>query len=82
MSVPKSRSGGRIVIKEPKDIQRALARRINRILADPGEDHHGGQLAALCNAWTNSRRLEIDLELEKRLERVEKLLNELKKENR
>jgi hypothetical protein len=38
MTVPKKRPGGRIVIRSPDDIQKALARRINRILSDQGED--------------------------------------------
>lgn len=79
MTVPKKRPGGRMVIRSPDDIQRALARRINRILSDQGEDHHGGQLAALCNSWINAHRLKLEAgEWKKLQEQVDALGEQLK----
>jgi hypothetical protein len=74
MTVPKKRPGGRIVIRSPDDIQKALARRINRILSDQGEDHHGGQLAALCNSWINAEKWKVEV---KDLREVQRQLEEL-----
>ncbi len=78
MTVPKARPGGRIVIKSPEDIQKALARRINRILSDQGEDHHGGQLAALCNSWINAEKWKVEVsdfrEVQRRLDELEEQL--------
>lgn len=51
---------GFVAIRSVADIQKALARRINRILMDQGEDHHGGQLAALCNAWVNAAKFGLE----------------------
>jgi hypothetical protein len=79
MAVPKTRPGGRIVIRSPDDIQKALARRINRILSDQGEDHHGGQLAALCNSWINAEKWKVEVkDLRELQEQVQELQEQLK----
>ena len=68
---------GYVAIRSAKDIQKALARRINRILMDRNEDHHGGQLAALCNAWVNAGRFDFEInevrELKVRIELIEQV---------
>lgn len=60
-STKKKHPTGFVAIRSESDIQKALARRINRILMDQGEDHHGGQLAALCNAWINAAKFRLEV---------------------
>ena len=70
---------GYVAIRSPDDIQKALARRINRILMDRGEDHHGGQLAALCNAWVNCEKWKVEVKDFREVQkRVEKLVEKMK----
>lgn len=79
MSTKKCRTGY-IAIRSTEDIQRALARRINRILMDQGEDHHGGQLAALCNSWLSVEKWRFELvdfrELKKQMEELSREIEE------
>ncbi len=60
MKSSKKHPTGFVAIRSVSDIQKALARRINRILMDQGEYHHGGQLAALCNAWVNAAKFGLE----------------------
>ena len=70
----KKRVSGWVPVKTHADIQRVLTRRINRILMDTGKDHHGGQLAALCNAWINAAKFGLEfLEVKKLKEDIERL---------
>jgi hypothetical protein len=73
---------GYVAIRDSSDIRKALARRINRILMDRGEDHHGGQLAALCNAWINAARLGLDMDEIKAIQEEIKNLKRLVEEGR
>lgn len=70
---------GYVAIRSPDDIQKALARRINRILMDRGEDHHGGQLAALANAWICAEKWKVEVkdfrELQKQVEELAKQMD-------
>ena len=73
----KKRRGDWLIIKEPKDLQRALQKMMNSILMADDKIDHAGQFAALANAWTNSFRANIDLiemkEVKSRLEELEEL---------
>ena len=61
-------------LKEPSDIERALAKGINKILTSGQCIEHAGKLASLCNAWVNVRRLKLDSEEIKEIrERLTKL---------
>lgn len=66
---------GWMKIREPDDIERALARTINKILTSGDCITHSGRLASLCNSWIACRRLKIDSkeiqELKDRLTRLE-----------
>ena len=74
---------GYVAIRSEKDLQKALARRINRILMDRNEDHHGGQLAALCNAWVNAARYGLEsVEVKELRAKVEQLEIEVKRDER
>jgi hypothetical protein len=75
MTSTKKHPTGYVSIRSPDDIQKALARRINRILMDQGEDHHGGQLAALCNSWIAAEKWKVEVsdfrEIQRRLDELE-----------
>lgn len=71
---PSKHPTGYVAIRSETDIQKALSRRINRILMDRNEDHHGGQLAALCNAWINAAKFHVEVtEVRKLREEIDKL---------
>lgn len=73
---------GYIALRTPDDIQKALTRRINRILMDRGEDHHGGQLAALANAWINAAKWKVEVkDVQKLKEDIERLEEQIKQNN-
>lgn len=79
-SPKKKHPTGFVAIRSATDIQKALARRINRILMDQGADHHGGQLAALCNAWVNAAKFGLEsvevVELHKEIAEIRKMIEE------
>lgn len=80
MTSTKKHPSGYIALRGPDDVQKALARRINRILMDRGEDHHGGQLAALCNAWIAAEKWKFEVtdfrELKKQMEELSREIEE------
>jgi hypothetical protein len=47
---------------------------------DTKEDHHGGQLAALCNAWINAAKYHMEFaelkELREKIEQIEEQMGE------
>lgn len=74
---------GFVAIRSVTDIQKALARRINRILMDKGEHHHGGQLAALCNAWVNAGKFGMEtIEVQQIREEIATLRQEMETRDR
>jgi hypothetical protein len=66
---------GWLKIENPVDVERALARGINKILTSGQCIEHAGKLASLCNAWVNCRRLKLDSEeimlIQERLAKLE-----------
>jgi len=62
-------------IKGPEDLERALVRMLNRILASDEPTTHAGQFSSLCNSWINCRRLSLESgewqEIKERLDLVE-----------
>lgn len=57
----KKRVSGWLSIKEPEDLERALVRMLNKILASKDPVAHAGRFASLANAWTNTHRLRIEI---------------------
>ena len=51
---------GWIKLKDPVDMENAIARMINKILLSKEPLIHAGRFAALANAWINCRRLSLD----------------------
>jgi hypothetical protein len=46
---------------------------------DRNEDHHGGQLAALCNAWINAAKFHMEVsEVRKLREEIDELQEQMK----
>lgn len=65
---------GWLKISEPEDLERAITRMLNKILASEDPVSHAGRFASLANAWTNTRRLRLDVqEVRKLQERLEAL---------
>ena len=66
---------GWIKISEPSDLERALVRMLNRILASDDPLLHAGRFASLANTWLNAKRLELEAgewqEIKSRLELIE-----------
>ncbi|MCJ7445507.1 MAG: hypothetical protein MUO26_13465 [Methanotrichaceae archaeon] len=58
----KKRVSGWLSIKSPDDVEKAITRAINKILASSDCINHVGKIASLANAWVNVRRLAIDAE--------------------
>ena len=58
----KPRVSGWLVIHEPKDVEKALTRMLNKILASADPIEHGGRFAALSNSWVNVRKLRLEFE--------------------
>jgi hypothetical protein len=71
----KKRVSGWLSIKDPEDLQKALVRMLNRILASDDPLQHAGRFASLANTWLNAKRLELEAgewqEIKARLEIVE-----------
>jgi hypothetical protein len=57
----KKRVSGWLSIKDPDDLERALVRMLNKILASKDPVAHAGRFASLANAWTNAHRLGIEI---------------------
>jgi len=66
---------GWIKISDPPDLERALVRILNRILASDNSIENAGRFASLANCWIACRRLRLDIELvedlRQRLEKIE-----------
>jgi calcineurin-like phosphoesterase family protein len=71
----KKRVSGWLSIKNPDDLQRALVRMLNKILASSDPLFHAGRFASLANCWLNAKRLELErgkwAEIKQRLELIE-----------
>lgn len=71
----KKRVSGWLSIKDPEDLQKALVRMLNRILASDDPLQHAGRFSSLANTWLNAKRLELETgewkEIKTRLELVE-----------
>ncbi|HNQ55627.1 MAG: hypothetical protein M0Q43_00585 [Methanothrix sp.] len=71
----KKRVSGWLSIKDPEDLQKALVRMLNKILASDDPLQHAGRFASLANTWLNAKRLELEAgewqEIKARLEIVE-----------
>ena len=71
----KKRVSGWLSIKDPEDLQKALVRMLNKILASKDPLSHAGRFASLANTWLNAKRLELEAgewqEIKNRLELVE-----------
>ncbi|MCJ7443952.1 MAG: hypothetical protein MUO26_05395 [Methanotrichaceae archaeon] len=64
----KRRISGWMSIKEPADLERALVRMLNYILASADPIENAGRFSNLANAWVNVRKLGLDIEVVKDLE--------------
>ena len=53
----KLNQGNWLKISSPEDLQRALAKMLNKILMSEDPLLHAGRFASLANAWTNAHRL-------------------------
>jgi hypothetical protein len=66
---------GWLKIREPSDLQTALVRMLNKILASEDPLSHAGRFASLANTWLNAKRLELEsgewAEIKARLDLVE-----------
>jgi len=66
---------GWLKISEPKHLETALTRMMNRILASDDPLSHAGKFASLANTWLNAKRLELEAgewqEIKARLDLVE-----------
>ena len=66
---------GWLKIKEPKDLETAIQRMINKILTSEDPLEHAGKFAHLANCWLSAKRLEYEVgewqEIKARLELVE-----------
>ena len=71
----KKRVSGWLSIKDPEDLQKALVRMLNKILASDDPLQHAGRFASLANTWLNAKRLELEAgewqEIKARLEILE-----------
>ncbi len=71
----KKRVSGWLSIKDPQDLEKALVRMLNKILASSNPLEHAGRFANLANAWTNARKLRLDSEdlnaIKERLDELE-----------
>lgn len=56
----KKRVSGWLSIKDPEDLQKALVRMLNKILASDDPLQHAGRFASLANTWLNAKRLELE----------------------
>lgn len=71
----KKRISGWLSIKDPGDLERAIVRMLNKILASEDPLVHAGRFASLANCWLNAKRLELEAgewqDIKNRLEIVE-----------
>lgn len=71
----KKRVSGWLSIKGPEDLERAVVRMLNKILASDDPLQHAGRFASLANTWLNAKRLELEAgewqEIKARLDLVE-----------
>lgn len=71
----KKRVSGWLSIKGPADLERAIVRMLNKILASDDPLAHAGRFASLANTWLNAKRLELEAgewqEIKARLDLVE-----------
>jgi hypothetical protein len=71
----RKRVSGWLKIAEPPDLQKALVRMLNKILASDDPLAHAGRFASLANTWLNAKRLELEVgewqDIKARLELVE-----------
>lgn len=69
------RVSGWLVIRDPKDLEKALVRMLNKILSSDDPLAHGGRFASLANTWLNAKRLELEAgewqKIKERLELIE-----------
>jgi len=67
---------GWLKIQEPEDLQTALTRMLNKILACDDPLAHAGRFATLANSWINCKRLQYEAgdwaEIRERLDLIEK----------
>ena len=73
---------GYLSIKEPGDIEKAIAKMLNKILLSEDPLLHAQKFASLANSWVNCRRLNIDLieveQFKEELSELRKQITELK----
>lgn len=73
---------GWIKIRNPSDLENALARMLNKILTDDDPLIHAGRFASLANSWINCRRLSLDtqelLQLKEEMAELRRLIAESK----
>ncbi len=71
----KKRVSGWLSIKGPEDLERALVRMLNKILASEDPLAHAGRFASLANTWLAAKRLELEAgewqEIKARIELIE-----------
>ncbi len=68
---------GYLSIKDPSDIEKAIAKMLNKILLSDDPLTHAQKFASLTNSWVNCRRLNIDTS---EVEQVREELAELRKQ--
>lgn len=68
---------GWVKISTPEDLQRSLARMLNKILMCDDPLLHAGRFASLANSWTNAHRLFLEEEeitsIKRRLDAIEQM---------
>lgn len=73
-------------ISDPIDLEKCIVTMLNKILMCKDPIPHAGRFASLANAWTNTRRLRLDIDdvkkLKEDLERLEEKMNHEKIERR
>ena len=75
----KKRVSGWLTIKDPHDLQKALVRMLNKILASDDPLQHAGRFASLANTWLNAKRLELEAgEWKEAMERLAELQEKIK----
>lgn len=70
---------GWLKISEPDDLERAITRMLNKILASEDPVSHAGRFAALANSWVNARRLRLDVKEVRELQAMVEALREGRK---
>jgi len=66
-------------ISDPIDLEKCIVTMLNKILMSKDPIPHAGRFASLANAWTNARRLRLDIDDIKKLKediaRLEEAVN-------